>query len=89
MITEIELFNLRGFAKHKIPLRPTSIIVGRNNAGKTTIIEALTLISIVASRAPRSRFISPPDWLEIPTAPKGVFPSLRGKDFEFRNLCYQ
>ena len=41
MITEIELENYRGFSKHKIPLRPVSIIVGRNNSGKSTIIEAL------------------------------------------------
>lgn len=38
MITEIQLRNYRGFSKHKIPLRSVSIIVGRNNSGKSTII---------------------------------------------------
>jgi predicted ATP-binding protein involved in virulence len=33
MITEIKLFNFRGFDSHTIPLRPITIIVGKNNAG--------------------------------------------------------
>lgn len=89
MLEEIELINYRGFDRHKISLRPTSIIVGRNNAGKSTIIEAITLISIVTSRAPRSNFVSPPDWINLPSASKGILPSIRGLDFEFRNICYQ
>lgn len=89
MILEIELDNYRGFLKHRIPLRRTSIVVGKNNAGKTTIIEALALISIVVSRSQHSRFISPPDWLTRPSAIRGLSPSLRGIDFEYRNLCFQ
>ncbi|HZV35962.1 MAG TPA: AAA family ATPase [Verrucomicrobiae bacterium] len=44
MITEIKLFNFRGFESHSIPLKPVTIIVGKNNAGKSTIVEALRLI---------------------------------------------
>src|SRR2546430_16434161 len=50
MITEIQLTNFRGFEDHTIPFRPLTIIVGRNNAGKSTIVEALRLISLVVSR---------------------------------------
>src|SRR5437764_15062394 len=50
MITELRLINFRGFEDHTIPFRPLTIIVGRNNAGKSTIVEALRLISIVVLR---------------------------------------
>jgi energy-coupling factor transporter ATP-binding protein EcfA2 len=50
MITELHLTNFRGFEDHTIPFRPLTIIVGRNNAGKSTIVEALRLISLVVSR---------------------------------------
>jgi energy-coupling factor transporter ATP-binding protein EcfA2 len=50
MITELQLTNFRGFEDHAIPLRPLTIVVGRNNAGKSTIVEALRLISLVVSR---------------------------------------
>jgi AAA15 family ATPase/GTPase len=47
MITEIALSNFRGFDNHVIPLRPLTIIVGKNSAGKSTIVEALRLISAI------------------------------------------
>src|ERR1700719_3485341 len=50
MITEIYLKNFRGFEDHRIPFRPLTVIVGRNNAGKSTIVEALRLISLVVLR---------------------------------------
>jgi hypothetical protein len=50
VITELQLINFRGFEDHTIPFRPLTIIVGRNNAGKSTIVEALRLISLVMSR---------------------------------------
>jgi hypothetical protein len=50
VITSIHLTNFRGFENHTIPFRLLTIIVGRNNAGKSTIVEALRLISLVVSR---------------------------------------
>jgi len=89
MITLIELENFRGFSKHRIPLREISVIVGRNNSGKSTIIEALRLVSIVVARARHATFVPPPTWLRIPNAGRGISPSLRGYGFEFSNLCHQ
>lgn len=73
MIKKLRLQNFRCFNDHIIPLRPTTIIVGRNNAGKSTIIEALRLISIVVSRYQSLNFSSVPDWLEIPKSYRGGF----------------
>jgi energy-coupling factor transporter ATP-binding protein EcfA2 len=77
MLKEIELDNYRRFEQHKIPFRRTTVIVGRNNAGKSTIVEALRLTSLAANRYRSLRFVPPPSWLEDPAAPSGVTPSLR------------
>ena len=37
---KIQLSNYRCFQSHAVELEPTSIVVGPNNAGKTTIAEA-------------------------------------------------
>jgi predicted ATP-dependent endonuclease of OLD family len=66
MLTQLRLKNFRCFDDHTIPLRPTTIIVGRNNAGKSTIVEALRLVSLVENRYGALNFTSPPDWLDIP-----------------------
>jgi energy-coupling factor transporter ATP-binding protein EcfA2 len=37
--------------------------MGQNNAGQTTIIEALRIIALAQAKAPQANFTSPPDWL--------------------------
>jgi energy-coupling factor transporter ATP-binding protein EcfA2/predicted ABC-type ATPase len=73
MISEIRLINFRGFDDHIVPLRPFTIIVGRNNAGKSTIVEALRLISIVVGRYKGILADIPTHWT-FPRTRKGVQP---------------
>lgn len=44
MINRIELQNFRGFKKFKTDITPITIFGGRNNAGKTSILEALLFL---------------------------------------------
>src|SRR3954447_25918355 len=62
---------------HLVRFRPTTVIVGANNAGKSTIVEAIRLVSLVANRHGRLNFGPPPDWVSDPSAGVGVSPSLR------------
>jgi AAA15 family ATPase/GTPase len=64
MLTKLRLQNFRCFKDHVVPLHPTTIIVGRNNAGKSTIVEALRLVSIIVNRYQFLNFSDVPDWLE-------------------------
>jgi AAA15 family ATPase/GTPase len=41
MLTQLEFENFRCFGSHRLNLRPLTIIVGRNNAGKSTVTEGL------------------------------------------------
>ena len=44
MLRELRLENYRGFSDHSIPFEEVSVLVGRNNAGKSTAVEALRLV---------------------------------------------
>lgn len=86
MIKELILKNFRCFDDHTIPLNPLTVIVGRNNAGKSTIVEALRLVSIIASRYFNLMYKEPPKWLNFGIAERGVTPALKTNEFNFENV---
>ncbi len=86
MIKELKLENFRCFSDHTVPFKSTSIVIGRNNAGKSTLVEALRLVAIVASRY---RSLSYNNSGDIPRREVGVSPSLKGLEFNFRSIFYR
>jgi predicted ATPase len=89
LIVEIELLNFKCFGSQKIPLRPVTIVVGKNNAGKSTIVEALRLVSLVVNRFENLSFNDVPNWLDAPRVQVGVKPSLDHQDFNFAGLFHR
>ena len=90
MIKSLTLKNFRGFEDHTLPLRQFTIIVGHNNAGKSTIVEALHLLAIVTSRYKNLTYKPFPSWLgDAPRRLIGVSPSLRGYDIQFTTLFHR
>ncbi len=71
----------RKFDRYRLEFGQRNLLVGPNNAGKSTIIEALRLISIVINRLGNLNPERPPEWVEHGKAVSGFFPSLRGLDF--------
>jgi len=86
MLTSLRLRNFRGFSDHQLPLRELTIVVGQNNAGKSTIVEALRLLAIVTSRLGSLIFYPVPEWLDLPRIYRGVRPDLRLADFDFATV---
>jgi len=80
LITSLRLQNFRGFDDHHVPLKENTLIVGANNAGKSTVVEALRLVAVATDRLLRgkSHLSRTPDWLEVPVGPVGLSPSVRG-----------
>ena len=74
MIKELQLKNFRGFQDHTICFQPTTIIVGKNNAGKSTIVEALRLVSIVANRFEDIPYSDLPRYWNFPKTHRGFSP---------------
>lgn len=49
MLTTLELKNCRNFAQKTFAITPRTLLVGGNGTGKTTVIEAIRLLSVVKS----------------------------------------
>jgi len=89
MLTKLTLRNFRGFDNHSMNFAPLTVAVGQNNAGKTTVVEALRLVSIVALRYRHLGFHHPPGGSDIPLACIGVKPSLRDIEINFETIFHQ
>ena len=89
MLHELRLHNFRGFEDHRLPLKDLTIIVGKNNAGKTTLVEALRLLSIVVSRYKNLTYKQPPGWTDLPRRDYGVTPSLRNLEINFQGVFHR
>lgn len=89
MLQKIELSNYRCFEKHTIIFRQEAVLVGKNNAGKSTIIEAIRLVSIVAARYQSITYKNAPEWLDLPPSTKGIFPDLDGIEFNFQTVRHR
>jgi len=89
MIETLTFHNYRCFSSHIIPLKPETVIVGRNNAGKSTVIEGFRLVEIITERYQNVTYHDVPDWLEIHRAKRGVRVDLSGLNLSWENLFHR
>ena len=89
MLLSLKLTNFRCFREHEIAFAPLNIAVGLNNAGKSTLAEALRIISIASSRLRNANFRDPPDWLTVPRNQTGCAVSLQNLQINFDSLFYR
>ncbi len=90
MISTLRISNFRCFVNHEIDLQQSlSVMVGTNNAGKTTIAEALRLISIITSRYNTLSYHAPPKWLDVPRRFAGCRPSIEGLQIQSDTLFHR
>jgi AAA15 family ATPase/GTPase len=76
MIKKLIIENYRGYQYHEIDFRKLNIVVGKNNAGKTTLIEALRMVSLITRKYKTAPYRNVPSWLNIPKINVGISPSL-------------
>lgn len=89
MIAEITLKNFRGFESHTVPLDQFTLLVGKNNAGKSTVVEALRLISIITQRFQGLNYKPLPSWAERPKRERGVFPATSEFEFNTKSIFHR
>ena len=87
MIKQISITNFRCYEQSTKTFNGTSILVGRNNAGKSTMIEALKIISSVTRKYKTLRFIAPPEWVDNEES-YGVSPSVENMNISDRGIFH-
>jgi|GEM_PF-1485428 len=79
MLSTLHLQNFRGFSDHRLWLRPLAVVVGQNNAGKSTLIEALRTVAEILPRLSRGRWVEPtPLFRRLGVTASGVLLELPG-----------
>ncbi|MBX7244146.1 MAG: AAA family ATPase [Candidatus Sumerlaeaceae bacterium] len=86
MLKSLQLIDFRCYASHQIEFKDLTIAVGRNNAGKSSLIEALRLVSLASAKSNSVSFSSPPDWTDAPGGQLGFKVPLKGLFFEKRSV---
>ena len=89
LLRQIKFKNYRCFEESEISFRNTAIIVGQNNAGKSTIVEALRILSVVAQKFKQSNYLEVPRGLGLPLATRGIKVNLDNLKIDFRSIVYQ
>ncbi len=89
MLESIQFQNYRCFADHELPINTETIIVGRNNAGKSTIVEGLRLVGIITERYKKLTFQKVPEWIDLPLSHRGVGVSLSGLNISWQNIFHR
>ena len=85
MIRKLVIKNFRCYVDSTITFNGTSILVGKNNAGKSTLIEALKIISSVTRKYRALRFTAPPSWVTRETH-YGVSPNVENMNISDRGI---
>jgi hypothetical protein len=75
MLRELRLRNFRCFSDQTVTFRRATVVVGRNNAGKSTIVEALNLVAAVVNRR-SATFTVAPHWLELSRFQRVIAPRI-------------
>lgn len=89
MLEKLALENFRGFRDFEMPFAANTLIVGKNNAGKSTVVEALRIVSLVLERAKTAKYCDVPSWLDIPKINRGIQPDLKQLDINFKSLFHK
>lgn len=89
MLKKIRLKNYRCFEDSEISFHNTAIVVGQNNAGKSTVIEALRILSAVAQKFKHTNYFSAPLSLRLPAVTKGLKVNIDYLKIDLRSVVNQ
>ena len=87
MLKQLNITNFRCYENSTIYFNGTAILVGRNNAGKSTLIEALKIISSVTRKFRTLRFVAPPEWV-LKEKNNGVSPNVENMNISDRGVFH-
>ncbi len=88
MISTIQLDNYRCFEKTKIKVKQVSVFVGKNNAGKSSLIEALRLVAMAIRKCTGTQYRELPTDLGVGIRVKGFRIDVDKLKIDLRGIVY-
>lgn len=89
MIQKIKFENFRCYKKTELLFKNITVIVGKNNAGKSTIIEALRLIAMAGKKSKQAIYTQPPiSKIQIPANEFGFKIDVQKLKIDLRGVVY-
>jgi predicted ATPase len=88
MLHPLRLQNYRCFRDHTVTFQTSTVVVGKNNAGKSTIVEALHLVAAVVNRN-AATFVAPPATLEIGRFQRCIAPKTAHLNLNLRTAFHR
>lgn len=85
----LHLTNFKCFQEHTIYFDQITIMIGQNNAGKTTVVEALRILGLVCARFKTvSTYITRPNWLskQVQLSVRGIKVSAKAIDTDLEQI---
>lgn len=86
MLKELRISNFRCYVDTTIHFNGTAILVGKNNAGKSTSIEALKIVSTVVRKYKTARYVFPPEWVD--ERYYGISPNVENMNISDRGIFH-
>lgn len=88
MLKKIELEKYRCFESSKVSIRDLTVIVGKNNAGKSSLIEALRMVVMATKKCTNTTYIDPPKSLGLKLSMKGFRLPVERLRIDLRGVVY-
>lgn len=88
MIKKMTLKNYRCFENSNIKYKDINILVGKNNAGKSSMIEALRMIAYASQKAMNAVYKEAPSGLNISAREKGIRIDVEKLKIDLRGIVY-
>lgn len=89
MIRKLVFKNYRCFENSEIDFRNISVVVGNNNAGKSTLIEALRIVSFASQKFKHTVYVPAPRDLELPATVRGMNLNIEHLKIDLRTIVHQ
>lgn len=88
MIKSITLENYRCYQKTKVNLKKLTVIVGKNNAGKSTLIESMRLVSLALKKSQHASYKDSPVGFGLSGRIKGFKLDISKIKIDLRSIVY-
>ena len=89
MIKNLHLINYRCFEDTKLTFRKISVLVGKNNAGKSSLVEALRMVALALRKSQHTTYKNLPEEFGLPIRERGFRLEVEKLKIDLRGIIYK